>query len=1337
MSGDDDENGSPQSKRRRTTTSSTASLIKPPHGDRNASSLDSGATTSLPNQAKWFRNPSVVWFRGHDLRVEDHPALLAAAQRGGPVVPLFIWDNEDAFGRGLGQMKQWWLERSLRELATDLTKLGVQLHVRVGRCPVQLREFIKATGADAVFWNRCYEPDLLQRDEEMRAELGQEGLTAESFKAELLVEPWELANSETCPPFKTFHEYMRAWMSFPPPPHPFPCPSKLKSLTPSNVEHGKIHEMGLTYSKELDERLSKMWTPGSDQAKVQLKNFLQNIFPVFGEAKVRRHRKGTSKLSPHIRFGELSPRRMYHATRLRVSRWHPDGDTSSPLAATFGLPSVQSKDVSATARTPQEPRSSDKKGRISNQRENTSDNSACSSQHPNFGVRHSQIANEAPKLVSQSIEVTKLPVPSPSRSPTPSASNTPDYSSDGQQEIPHISLSAKAFLKNLCLRDFSYHILFHHPNFNVKPLVPEFVDFPWSKDSGAFDAWRFGKTGYPIVDAAMRELRTTGWIHNAMRFLLACFLTKYLLLPWTYGLKEFYDLLLDGDHSANALGWQWTSGSNTDSFPFSCLLNPSKLARRLDPDGEYVRHWVPELVKLPNEFIHQPWLAPENVCTSVGFKYGYTYPCRIVDPGQARKRAKEAMHYMKRIFAAKRPCIPITEKPLEDFIKEWPQDEPEDETANMYGGRAGLYPSLWSLFDEPALLTSRDSGQSGHLSSLPNSDPGSGSVDDDSIERVLLNAYSTMEKEDLLIESMDVIGSSRESGGLQSRRPTSREKRQESRNGSGSQDAVMPTSTPAQQQHQILPNSMKPQKEVEAEAASILAQAGARLAPLGGVPAFSGVGARPHHPMLMPMQVNQMHQPTNPVVFDPMYASGMAPTPTAPLPITNFPMMMGHGHTNIEAGVANGVNPSDVNSRAIYAHQMMYGLPFQMMHTQRPAVVERDQLYQSAASNPSNGTPAPNTRHMSVAASTNFGVHYGMYGNHSFDHGAFVNPAAASMEVNHYGAPVHIAPQQAAPQVAPRGQQHPQTHSIYLTQPHQPEGVIGEARQPTPNIPPTIAPNGRINSARQISPLPTLRDQQQDAKVPVAVESPKTKQNAKDKRTVPGSKGVAVDADGAPSRRPRSTSKRGTSSTRSVAAGGITKQLSSGGSRRTSNKSATAASPGSNRSRTSRSRRGSSSRGGRSRSDSRSSSRVGDGSAPTSNSRNRRTHGDDEGGPGGTTLKERQKILEGVGSQEDHEYYHFAQFLIRTYELTKNTDRHTSKDYIRLCTLKDNYHKQCPTDKDKLKIYTIKSFFSKILRLEVTGEYDRHSHGGVRGPYVYGIKLSAGPANSTGATERR
>ena len=1169
----------------------------------------------------------------------------------------------------------------------------------------------------------------------MRAELAQEVLTAESFKAELLVEPWELTHSETCPSFKTFHDYMRAWMAFPPPPHPFPCPSKLKPLTPSDVQHGSIDEMGLKYSKELDERLSKIWTPGSDQAKIQLKNFLQYIFPVFGEARVRRHIKGTSKLSPHIRFGELSPRRMYHATRLCVSRWHPDANTSSSLAAVFGLSYSQSKDVSATTRTPEQIRDREKKGRVSVGRENASDNSACSSQHPNFGVRHNQIASETTKLVSHSLETTKVPSSNPSRSPSPPTFNTTDESSDGERGMPHISLSAKAFLKNLCLRDFSYHILFHHPNFNTKPLIPEFVDFPWAKDESSFDAWKFGKTGYPIVDAAMRELRTTGWIHNGMRFLLACFLTKYLLLPWTYGLKEFYNLLLDGDHSANALGWQWTSGSNTDSFPFSCLINPCKLARRQDPDGDYVRRWVPELAKVPTEYIHQPWLAPEKVSLSIGFKYGKDYPLKIVEPVQARKRAKEAMHFMKQVFAAKRPCIRVSEKPVEELLKDWPQDEPEDETANLYGGRAGLFPSLWSLFDEPSLLTSRDQEQSGHLTSIPNSDPGSGSIDNNSIERVLLNAYSSTDKEDLLIESMDVVVSSRESGPL-SRRTADREKRQESRNGSGSQDAVMPTSTPTQLQHQILPSGMKPQKEMEAEAASILAQAGTRPTHLGGVHAFSGIGSRT--PLLMSMQVNQMHQPTNPVMFDPMYAPGIAPTPTAPVPMTNFPMMMGHGHTNMDASVANGVNHSDMTSRAIYAHQMMYGLPFQMMHPQRTPVLERDQLYQSTPSNPANGTAAPNARHMNVGASTNFGVPYGLYGNHSFDHGSFVNPTPG-IELNQYGAPVHIAPQQSASQVAPRGQHHTAPHSMYVTQNHRPDGVIGEAGPPTPNVPPAIAPNGRMSSVRQISPLPTLGDQQnsalQDAKVPVGVQSPRARQNAKEKRTVPGSKSAGAETDGASSRRARSTSKRGPSSTRLVAAGGITKQQGSGGNRRASSKSGIAGSPG-NRSRTSRSKRGSGTRGGRSRSDSRSSSRVGDSSLPSPNNRNRRTHGDDEG-PGSTTLKERQKILEGVGSQEDHEYYDFAQFLLRTYELTKNTDRHTSKDYIRLCTLKDNYHKQCPSGKEKLKIYTIKSFFSKILRLEVTGEYDRHSHGGVRGPYVYGIKLSEGPANNTSGTERR
>lgn len=254
---------------------------------------------------------------------------------------------------------------------------------------------------------------------------------------------------------------------------------------------------------------------------------------------------------------------------------------------------------------------------------------------------------------------------------------------------PPISKSAKAFLKNLCLRDFGYHVLFHHPAMGEQPLIPHFRHFPWAESDEGFQRWREGTTGYPLVDAAMRQLRTTGWVHNTLRFLLASFLVKYTLQPWTLGLNEFFSLLIDGDFSSNALGWQWTAGCNTDAFPFTCLVNPVGMSRRQDPSGVFVRRWLPELAKLPARYIHKPWAAPPDVLAAAGVKIGPggSYPLPVVDASFARARVRESMRVMKSIITGSMPQPTRFAVSISDMIQEWPEEE---ESAAEGGDRGGL-----------------------------------------------------------------------------------------------------------------------------------------------------------------------------------------------------------------------------------------------------------------------------------------------------------------------------------------------------------------------------------------------------------------------------------------------------------------------------------------------------------------------------------------------------------------------------------------------------------------------------------------------------------------------
>jgi deoxyribodipyrimidine photo-lyase len=208
--------------------------------------------------------------------------------------------------------------------------------------------------------------------------------------------------------------------------------------------------------------------------------------------------------------------------------------------------------------------------------------------------------------------------------------------------------SADTFLAELGWREFAHHLLYHFPHTIDEPLRPEFGDFSWSTDPHRLDAWQRGRTGYPIVDAGMRELWHTGWMHNRVRMVVASFLVKDLLIDWRDGARWFWDTLVDADPANNTLGWQWTAGCGADAAPYFRIFNPDTQSQRFDPDGAYVRRWVPELGCLPNAWIHQPFAAPAHVLHQAGVVLGDTYPHPIVDHAEARKEALAAYDAVKR-----------------------------------------------------------------------------------------------------------------------------------------------------------------------------------------------------------------------------------------------------------------------------------------------------------------------------------------------------------------------------------------------------------------------------------------------------------------------------------------------------------------------------------------------------------------------------------------------------------------------------------------------------------------------------------------------------------------
>jgi len=202
--------------------------------------------------------------------------------------------------------------------------------------------------------------------------------------------------------------------------------------------------------------------------------------------------------------------------------------------------------------------------------------------------------------------------------------------------------AAEPFLRQLAWREFSYHLLWQFPDLPERPFNAQFSRFPWREDSAALNLWQRGLTGYPLVDAGMRELWTTGWMHNRVRMVTASFLVKHLLLDWRHGEAWFWDTLVDADLANNAASWQWVAGSGADAAPYFRIFNPVLQGEKFDPDGRYVHRWVPELAKLPDEFLHKPWLAPANILKTADVELGGTYPKPIVDHAVARDRALAA-----------------------------------------------------------------------------------------------------------------------------------------------------------------------------------------------------------------------------------------------------------------------------------------------------------------------------------------------------------------------------------------------------------------------------------------------------------------------------------------------------------------------------------------------------------------------------------------------------------------------------------------------------------------------------------------------------------------------
>jgi deoxyribodipyrimidine photo-lyase len=484
--------------------------------------------------------PVLVWFR-KDLRLADNAALAAALARGGPVVPVFVYDEAGEGAWPLGGASKWWLHHSLLALDAALRKRGSRLLVARGDSLAELRRLIAATGATAVYWNRRYEPAVRKRDTALKAALAADGIEAKSFNSALLFEPHTIKNKQGNP-FQVFTPYWRhcSALGFPEPvnsdANAIPAPPAGWAAADAHVV--AVEALGLLPKIPWDGGFAAMWTPGEAGAQVRLKRFLQeDVVHRYDDQRNLPDIDGTSGLSPHLHWGEIGPRQIAAAVR--------------GLGAKAGL----------------------------------------------------------------------------------------DPASNG----------ARVYLSEIGWREFAYHLLFHFEHTPTRPLRADFERFPWAEDAdGAkLRAWQRGRTGYPIVDAGMRQLWATGWMHNRVRMIVASFLVKHLRLPWQHGAAWFWDTLADADLASNTLGWQWSAGCGADAAPYFRIFAPVTQGEKFDGAGRYVRRWVPELAKVPDKFIHAPWTAPANVLEYAKVDLGGNYPAPIVDHAEARAEALAAFKALR------------------------------------------------------------------------------------------------------------------------------------------------------------------------------------------------------------------------------------------------------------------------------------------------------------------------------------------------------------------------------------------------------------------------------------------------------------------------------------------------------------------------------------------------------------------------------------------------------------------------------------------------------------------------------------------------------------------
>ena len=466
------------------------------------------------------KNIFIHWFR-KDLRLADNPALTQAAHSG-VVLPVYIFDQVHGEDNLPGGASRWWLHHSLKALNESLQN---KLNFFLGDPLKILQELSEKHEISGIFWNRCYEPWVMERDASIKTYFRDQGKVVESFNGSLLWEPMMVLKQDGTP-YRVFTPfYRKGCLNAPPPREPLPIPSNMNLFKSESSK--SLESLELLPKIRWDTKMEYHWNISEAGGHERMQEFFKKGLLHYKEGRNFPAKTHVSRLSPFLHLGQISPNQAWYG----------------------------------------------------------------------------------------SIE-------------------------------KHSGKNLDHFLSELGWREFSYSLLYHFPDLPSKNLQKRFDTFPWNDDSNRLERWKKGQTGYPIVDAGMRELWQTGYIHNRVRMIVGSFLVKNLLLHWHHGERWFWDCLVDADLANNSASWQWVAGCGADAAPYFRIFNPVTQGQKFDPDGIYTKHYLPELKNLPEKYLFSPWEAPTEILKNAGIRLGFDYPHPVVPIKDSREKALEAFRML-------------------------------------------------------------------------------------------------------------------------------------------------------------------------------------------------------------------------------------------------------------------------------------------------------------------------------------------------------------------------------------------------------------------------------------------------------------------------------------------------------------------------------------------------------------------------------------------------------------------------------------------------------------------------------------------------------------------